>query len=48
MWLAAITGAIAVLCALLSLFSAVSGKPVLACAFAGVAAGAASLAQPPG
>lgn len=48
MFLAAVTGGTAVLCALLRLFSALSGKPFLACAFAGVAAGAAALAQPAG
>lgn len=40
-----VTGGTAVLCAFLALFAAISGRAVLACAFAGVSAGALSIGQ---
>lgn len=42
---AAVTGATAVLCGLLAVFSVRSGKPFLSLAFAGVAIGAGLLAR---
>lgn len=45
MWLAGITGAVAVLCALLALFSLASSKPVLALAFFATAWGALAAGQ---